>query len=189
MSNNHAYIRTKNDQTLNSIFETNNTRNESGYQKTRDLGIIKTQPNTMDYTVFPMKRMFLQFNAVNNFRAIMKQKVRNIKSLSVNKIVITGIVGGAGILTLRFRSSGRDDLKIRNISNLNYLSDEGLVLYHDGTGSIIEEYSDTNGQLLMAYKISTDMNDTEAQLVGTTNDNVVCAEINIWFTVHALNFH
>lgn len=184
-----AYNRTNNNQLLNNILETNATKNETGFQKTRETGTIRIQPNTMDVTVYPLHRVFFQLDNSNNYRAILRRKMTNIKNIYLNKIVITGIVGGAGIYILKITSPGnRNTLRINTIHNLTQMSDEGIVLYHDGTGTINETFGDEVGQLLMSHKIPTDMNDVTTTLQTSVGANVTLTNVNLWFTIQTLNF-
>jgi hypothetical protein len=166
------------------VMETNTTKKEGGYQKTRDLGLINTQPNTSDITVYPISKVILSFTPENDFRALMKHQIKNVKAVFVDKIVITGIVGPAQLLMVRL--DGSKPLKLRTTHNYNYMPQDGIVLWHDGSGTINEDQS---GSIAGTYKLPIDVQSTRAKVVSNSGDDVVVDGIHIWLTFHTLNFH
>lgn len=103
--------------------------------KSKGVGTMSIQPLVHPTRTAPQTPLFLSFESGSK-RESLPHLVESAVSVGLSQFIVTGVVGGPGVVALCFKGSSNDGSlsSVLGIHNLNNVPRNSLFFYHDGTG-------------------------------------------------------
>lgn len=173
------------DDPINRLLNVQNNRRltPNGWEHRWGIGRTAHPPDTIQEIRKPVKQCFMHFTAPN-ITTELNCDLRNITTIWLQKLKITGIVGAPDVLFLKFIDTV-NSLEPHIIHNINSVSQNVIVIDVNGA-TTTNDFNE--GIILVHLKSSFDFQNAKIQLFDINGDVALFTDCFLWMVIETMNW-